>query len=176
MQLIKTGSVLLLLPLSSVMGFPLYRDTAVGRAATLQLYSFVIEVWFGANARNTSIPTGVLSFQVVFVNKFNPMEVIFLLLFWPVSEGLDFIHSRFMGYYVMSNSISCPWIDAMFLSSGCLAWQHFPGLATWSSPRLQPNLGKHIYQGLSKHQEVGFIPVTKVKNIIVIFWDLFCAI
>ena len=42
-QLIQTGSVLLLLPLSSVLGFPLYEDTANGRAATHQLYSFAIE-------------------------------------------------------------------------------------------------------------------------------------
>ena len=41
------------------------------------------------NTRNTSIPPGVLSFQVVFVNKFNLMEDILLLLFWPVSKGLD---------------------------------------------------------------------------------------
>ena len=40
-QLIQTGSVL---------GFPLYKDTGNGRAATHQLYSFAIEVWFGANA------------------------------------------------------------------------------------------------------------------------------
>ena len=42
-QLIQTGSVLLLLLLSSVPGFPLYEDTANGRAATQQLYSFAIE-------------------------------------------------------------------------------------------------------------------------------------
>ena len=46
-QLIQTGSVLLLLLLSSVLGFPLYKDTANGRAATHQLYSFA-GVWFGA--------------------------------------------------------------------------------------------------------------------------------
>ena len=45
------------------------------------------------NTRNTSIPPGVLSFKVVFVNKFNLMEDIPLLLFWPVSEGLDLISS-----------------------------------------------------------------------------------
>ena len=39
------------------------------------------------NARNTSIPPGVLIFQIVFVNKFNLMEDILLLLFWEVSEG-----------------------------------------------------------------------------------------
>ena len=33
-QLMQTGSVLLLLPLSFVLGFPLYEDTANGRAAT----------------------------------------------------------------------------------------------------------------------------------------------
>ena len=31
-------------------------------------------------------------------------------------------------------------------------------------------------QGLSKHQEVGFTPVTKVTKIIVVFWDLICEI
>ena len=45
-QLIQTGSVLLLLLLSSVLGFPLYEDTANGRAATHQLNSFVKEVWY----------------------------------------------------------------------------------------------------------------------------------
>ena len=35
--------MLQLLPLSSVLGFPLYEDTANGRAATHQLYSFAIE-------------------------------------------------------------------------------------------------------------------------------------
>ena len=39
------------------------------------------------NTRNTSIPPGVLSFQVVFVNKFNLMEDILLLLFSAVNEG-----------------------------------------------------------------------------------------
>ena len=48
------------------------------------------------NTRNTSIPPGVLSFQVVFVNKFNPMEYIFLWLLWLVSKGLDLISSRYM--------------------------------------------------------------------------------
>ena len=42
-QLIQTGSPLLLIPVSSVLGFPLYEDTANGRAATHQLYSFAIE-------------------------------------------------------------------------------------------------------------------------------------
>ena len=37
-QLIQTGSVLLLLQFSSVLGFSLYEDTANGRAATHQLY------------------------------------------------------------------------------------------------------------------------------------------
>ena len=45
-QLIQTDSVLLLLPLSSLLGFPLYEDTANRRAATQQLYSFDIEIWF----------------------------------------------------------------------------------------------------------------------------------
>ena len=48
------------------------------------------------NSRNTSIPPGVLSFQVVFVDKFNLMEDISLLLRWPVSEGLDLISGRYM--------------------------------------------------------------------------------
>ena len=45
-QLIPTGFVLLLLPLSSVLGFPLYKNKDNGRAATHQLYSFAIWVWF----------------------------------------------------------------------------------------------------------------------------------
>ena len=68
-QLIQTGSVLLLLLLSSVLGFPLYKDTANERAATHQLYSFAIEVWLGANDQ----PTLLLSIayfqsQIVFRN------------------------------------------------------------------------------------------------------------
>ena len=51
--LIRSGFVLLLL-LSSVLGFPLYKDTANGRAATHQLYSFAIDVGFGANAHSCS--------------------------------------------------------------------------------------------------------------------------
>ena len=43
-QLIQTGSVLLLLSLSSVLSLPLYEDTANGRATTHQLYSFAVEV------------------------------------------------------------------------------------------------------------------------------------
>ena len=43
-QLIQTGSVLQLLLLSSGLGFPLYEDTANGRATTHQLYSFAIEL------------------------------------------------------------------------------------------------------------------------------------
>ena len=34
----------------------------------------------------------------------------------------------------------------------------------------------YIYQGLSKHQEVCFTPVTKIPKLIVVFWDLFGAI
>ena len=43
-QLIQTCSVLLLLPLSFMLGFPLYEETGNGRAATHQPYSFAIEV------------------------------------------------------------------------------------------------------------------------------------
>ena len=32
-----------------------------------------------------------------------------------------------------------------------------------------------VYKGLSKHQEVSSNPVTKVKKIIVVFWDLLGA-
>ena len=45
-QLIQTGSVLMLLPFSTELGFTLHRDTANGRAATHQLYSFAIEIGF----------------------------------------------------------------------------------------------------------------------------------
>ena len=45
-QMIQTGSVLLLLPFSSVLGFTLYEDTDHGRAATHQLYSFAIVIEF----------------------------------------------------------------------------------------------------------------------------------
>ena len=34
----------------------------------------------------------------------------------------------------------------------------------------------YLYQSLSKHQEVGFTPVTKVPKLIVVFWDLVGAI
>ena len=49
-QLIQNGSVLLLLPFSFVLGFPLYKDTDDARATTHQLNTFAIEVWFGAYA------------------------------------------------------------------------------------------------------------------------------
>ena len=42
MQLIQTGSGLLLLPISTVLG---REDTGDGRAATNQLYGFAMEVW-----------------------------------------------------------------------------------------------------------------------------------
>ena len=48
------------------------------------------------NTQNTSIPPWVLSFQDVFVNKFILMGNLFLLLFWPVSERLDLISSRYI--------------------------------------------------------------------------------
>ena len=51
-QLIQTVSVLLLLQHSSMLGFPLYEDTANGRAATHQLYSFAVEIGLGANGKN----------------------------------------------------------------------------------------------------------------------------
>ena len=47
------------------------------------------------NTRNTSIPPEVLSFQVVFVNKFNLMEDILLLVLWPVKEELVLISCGF---------------------------------------------------------------------------------
>ena len=53
-QLIQTCSVLLLLPFSTVLGFPLYKNTGDGRAATHQLYSFAIEVVVGTDANSTS--------------------------------------------------------------------------------------------------------------------------
>ena len=40
------------------------------------------------NTWNTSIPPEVLSFQVVFGDRYKLMEDIFLLMFWPVSEGM----------------------------------------------------------------------------------------
>ena len=42
--------MLLALQLYSVQGFPLYKDTDLGRATAYQLYRFEIEVGFGANA------------------------------------------------------------------------------------------------------------------------------
>ena len=38
------------------------------------------------------------------------------------------------------------------------------------------NLINTLNQGLSDHQEVCFTPVTKVKQIFVIFWDFLGAI
>ena len=43
-------TVLQLLLLSSGLGFPLYEDTANGRATTHQLYSFAIEIGFAPMA------------------------------------------------------------------------------------------------------------------------------
>ena len=59
------------------------------------------------NSRNTSIPPGVLSFQVVFVNKFNLKEDISLLLCWPVSEGLELISSRCMSKFHILSIYTC---------------------------------------------------------------------
>ena len=65
----QTGSVLLLLPLSSVLGFPLYEDTANGRAATHQLYSFAIEVGFGANGSSSNVSKAVHDKQCSIASK-----------------------------------------------------------------------------------------------------------
>ena len=46
MQLIQTGSMLLLLPFHTVLGITLYEDTGNRRAATHQPLSSNIEVWF----------------------------------------------------------------------------------------------------------------------------------
>ena len=35
--------------MNAVLGYPLYEDTANDKASTHELYSFGIEVWFGAN-------------------------------------------------------------------------------------------------------------------------------
>ena len=40
----------------------------------------------------------------------------------------------------------------------------------------EPGPGGVLDQGLSKHQEVSSTPVTKVKKLIVVFWDLLGAI
>ena len=55
------------------------------------------------NTRNTSIPSGVFSFQVEFVDKFKLTEDIFLFLFWPyqiqplpLGDRLDLMSSRNM--------------------------------------------------------------------------------
>ena len=45
-KLIQTGSVLLLLPFCTWLSFTLYEDTDDGKAATHQLYSLAIEVWY----------------------------------------------------------------------------------------------------------------------------------
>ena len=44
--------MLLALLLYSESGFPLYKDTDLGRATTHQLYCFAIEVGFGANVED----------------------------------------------------------------------------------------------------------------------------
>ena len=59
------------------------------------------------NSRNTSIPPGVLSFQVLFVNKFNLKEDISLLLCWLVSEGLELISSRCMSEFHILSIYTC---------------------------------------------------------------------
>ena len=45
-QLIQTGFVLLLLQLSTVLCFTLYKDTGDGRAVTHQLYSSTLKVLY----------------------------------------------------------------------------------------------------------------------------------
>ena len=48
------------------------------------------------NTRNTSIPHGVLSFKVDFVDKFKLVEDIFLLLFWPYQiKPLPYVRAVF---------------------------------------------------------------------------------
>ena len=63
-QLIQTGSVLVLLPFSTVLGFTLYENTGNGRAATHQLYSSAIEIWYALIAL---ILASKLSIQVDYV-------------------------------------------------------------------------------------------------------------
>ena len=43
-------------------------------------------------------------------------------------------------------------------------------------PALYQTLKNSIYQGLSKHQEVGLTLLTKVSTFIVVFWDLLIGI
>ena len=69
--------MLLLLLLSSVLGFPLYDDTANGRAATHQLYSFVIEVCFGSNGFDSLPSSGIVP---------NPLFNMFLC--WSPGTGV----------------------------------------------------------------------------------------
>ena len=45
-HLIQTGSVMLLLLFSTLLGIKLYEDTGNGRAATDHLYNSALEVWF----------------------------------------------------------------------------------------------------------------------------------
>ena len=45
-QLVENGSGLMLLPFSTLLGIPLFWDTGQGRAATHQLYSSAIQVWY----------------------------------------------------------------------------------------------------------------------------------
>ena len=68
-QLIQTGSVLMLLPFSSVLGFTLYKDTAYGRDASHQLYSFAIEVGFGANGSSSNVSKAVHDKQCSIASK-----------------------------------------------------------------------------------------------------------
>ena len=75
-QLIQTGSVLLVLRLSSVLGFPLYKDTANGRDATHQLYSFAIEFGLApaclyTRLESSLVPAGSLTAQVLQKKKHN---------------------------------------------------------------------------------------------------------
>ena len=58
-QLIQTGLVLKLLPKFSELGFPLYEDTANGRATTHQLYRFAIEIGFAPMLTAQYIVTGL---------------------------------------------------------------------------------------------------------------------
>ena len=55
-QLIQTGSALLLLPCSPVLGFTLVKGTGDGIASTHQLYSSAMEVWYA--------PMGVVGYSL----------------------------------------------------------------------------------------------------------------
>ena len=93
--LVKDSIAIIGIPLD-ILGFCCFSNFLGKQKCFFWLLQTILLCQTCTNTRNTSIPPRVLSFKVVFVSKFNLMEDRFLLLFGPLSEGLDLIFIRYM--------------------------------------------------------------------------------